>query len=173
VATQRAEVTQRFGFFGVLIAKGKLARCLSASVLYSPRGGPLIPIMIIPGTTGRKESAMKTSVFGFAMLLLLGASPLASAQYTGKPLKLVLDRRSTVDPVGIVKNLVQKCPNITLTTNARESDYMLAAWGWSGNYRFMVIAKGGDTIFATQTSFLSNAVKDVCKFLNSHTQQPY
>ena len=117
---------------------------------------------------------MKRSLFGFAMLLLvLGAAPLASAQYTGKPLKLVLDRRSTVDPVGIVKNLVQKCPNITLTTNARESDYMLAAWGWSGNYRFMVIAKGGDTIFATQTSFLSNAVKDVCKFLNTHTQQPY
>ena len=117
---------------------------------------------------------MIRSIFGFAaLLLLLGASPLASAQYMGKPLKLVLDRRSTVDPVGIVKNLVQKCPNITLTTNARESDYMLAAWGWSGNYRVRVIAKGGDTIFATQTSFLSNAVKDVCKFLNSHTQQPY
>ena len=41
--------------------------------------------------------------------------------------------------------------------------------GWSGEYRFMVIAKGGDTIFATKTVLLSNAVKDVCRFLNSKT----
>jgi len=116
---------------------------------------------------------MKKFIFGLTVLLFACMAPLALAQYTGKPLKLVLDRRSTVDPVGIVKNLVQKCPNVTLTTNTRESDYMLSAWGWSGNYRFLIVAKGGDTIFATQTSFLSNAVKDVCKFLNTHTQQPY
>jgi hypothetical protein len=116
---------------------------------------------------------MKKFIFGFAMLLLAGMAPVASAQYSGKPLRLVLDRRSTVDPVGIVKNLSQKCPNITLTTNAQQSDYMLSAWGWSGNYRFLIVAKGGDTIFATQTSFLSNAVKDVCHFLNTRAQQPY
>lgn len=116
---------------------------------------------------------MKTFIFGLALLLLAAMAPVASAQYAAKPLKLVLDRRSTVDPVGIVKNLSQKCPNVTLTSNARESDYMLSAWGWSGAYRFMIVAKGGDQIFATQTSFLSNAVKDVCHFLNTRTQQPY
>ena len=31
----------------------------------------------------------------------------------------------------------------------------------------MVIAKGGDTIYATETVLLSNAVKDVCKFLDA------
>jgi hypothetical protein len=46
---------------------------------------------------------------------------------------------------------------------------MLYAGGWSGEYRFMVIAKGGDTVFATKTVLLSNAVKDVCRFLNSKT----
>src|SRR5487761_751333 len=58
----------------------------------------------------------------------------------GKPLKLVLARQSTADPVEIMKHLSQKCPNITLTTNPKTSDYMLYAGGWSGDYRFMVIA---------------------------------
>jgi hypothetical protein len=129
--------------------------------------------MFIPGLAGRKESAMKKFIFGFALLWLAAMAPLASAQYSRKPLRLVLDRRSTVDPVGIVKNLGQKCPNVTLTTNAKQSDYMLQAWGWSGSYRFLIIAKGGDQIFATETVLLSNAVKDVCNFLNTRAQQPY
>jgi hypothetical protein len=85
----------------------------------------------------------------------------------GKPLKLVLARQSTADPVEVMKHLSQKCPNITLTTNPKASNYMLYAGGWSGDYRFMVIAKGGDTIYATETALLSNAVKDVCKFLDT------
>jgi hypothetical protein len=130
-------------------------------------------VIIKPGPAGRKESAMKKFIFGFAVLLLAVTAPLASAQYARRPLRLVLDRRSTVDPVGIVKNLGQRCPNITLTTNARESDYMLMAGGWSGSYRFLIVAKGGEQIFATQTVLLSNAVKDVCNFLNTRAQLPY
>jgi len=34
-------------------------------------------------------------------------------------------------------------------------------------YRFMVIAKGGDTIYAKETVLLSNAVKNVRKFLGA------
>ena len=79
----------------------------------------------------------------------------------------MLARQSTADPIEIMKHLSQKCPNITLTTNPRNSDYMLYAGGWSGGYRFMVIAKGGDTIYATETVLLSNAVKNVCKFLDA------
>ena len=106
-------------------------------------------------------------------MLLLTAVPPAqlsaqrTAQPAGKQLKLVLARQSTADPVQIMKHLSQKCPNVTLTTNPRNSDYMLYAGGWSGGYRFMVIAKGGDTIYATETALLSNAVKDVCKFLEA------
>ena len=127
----------------------------------------------------------KYFILGFAMLLLAGVAPAAKAQSqsstpaatpapapaAGRPLKLVLSRQSTVDPVEITKHLSQKCPNVTLTTNPKNSDFMLQAGGWSGNYRFMVIAHGGDMIYATETSLLSNAVKDVCKFLNTQTQR--
>jgi hypothetical protein len=113
---------------------------------------------------------MKKFILGLAMLLLAGVAPVvsvASAQPPSKPIKIVLSRQSTVDPVEIIKHLSQKCPSVTITTNPKNSDFMLHAGGWSGNYRFMVIAKGGDTIYATETTLLSNAVKDVCKFLNS------
>lgn len=111
---------------------------------------------------------MNKFILAFAMLLAVAIAPLASAQSTsGRQLKLVLSRRSNVDPVLITKHLGEKCPNITLTTNRQRSDYMLQAWGWSGDYRFLVIAKGGDQIYATQTALLSNAVKDVCHFLNT------
>jgi len=116
---------------------------------------------------------MRKFIFGIALLIFAGLAPLAGAQSTARHLKLVLDRRSTVDPVQIVKHLGEKCPNVTLTTNREQSDYMLHAGGWSGDYRFMVIAKGGHMIYATETAMLSNAVKDVCNFLNSHTEQPY
>jgi hypothetical protein len=105
--------------------------------------------------------------------LLLAAVPPAqlfaqrAAQPAGKQMKLVLARQSTADPIEIMKHLSQNCPNITMTTNSKTSDYMLYAGGWSGGYRFMVIAKGGDTIYATETVLLSNAVKNVCKFLDA------
>lgn len=107
---------------------------------------------------------MRTLTLGLALLLLAGA---ACAQPGPQPRKLVLSRHSTVDPVEIMKHLSRKCPNVTLTNNSRQSDFMLYAGGWSGDYRFMVIAHGGDTIYATETALLSNAVKDVCRFLNT------
>jgi hypothetical protein len=109
---------------------------------------------------------MKNLILVLAILMLgsaAGAGPVA----TGKPLKIVLARQSTVAMVDVMKNISEKCPNVTLTTNPKNSDYMLYAGGWSGEYRFMVIAKGGDTLYATKTVMLSNAVKDVCVFLNS------
>ncbi len=116
---------------------------------------------------------MKKFIIGLAVLLLVGlagVAPTAKAEppASAKPLKIVLSRQSTVDPVEIMKHLSQKCPNVTLTTNPKRSDFMLHAGGWSGNYRFLVIAKGGDTLYATQTTLLSNAVKDVCHYLNTH-----
>jgi hypothetical protein len=115
---------------------------------------------------------MKKLITALAILMASAAltgsmAPAAKAQAPGHPLRLVLSRQSTVDPVEITKHLSQRCPNVTLTSNAKDSDYMLHAGGWSGNYRFLVIAHGGDMIYATETSLLSNAVKDVCKFLNS------
>ncbi|HTW25154.1 MAG TPA: hypothetical protein VMD78_16250 [Candidatus Baltobacteraceae bacterium] len=120
---------------------------------------------------------MKKFILGFAILMFAGLSGVApgakaqSAPPSGPPLKIVLSRQSNVDPVEIMKHFSQKCPNVTLTTNPKRSNFMINAV-WAGNYRFMVIQKGGDTIFATQTTLLSNAVKDVCRFLNTRAPAP-
>ncbi|MGA9882642.1 MAG: hypothetical protein WBQ34_02865 [Candidatus Acidiferrales bacterium] len=115
---------------------------------------------------------MRKVALTMAVLLFAG---LAAAKPKTDPhsLKLVMARQSSVDPVEIIKHLNEKCPNVTITTNPRHSDYMLyAGWGgmpyggWGGgNYRLMVIKHGGDTIYATETVLLSNAVKNVCRFL--------
>jgi hypothetical protein len=113
------------------------------------------------------KKPIKQLILGLALLFVAGV---AGAQTVpGRPLKLVLARQSMVSPVDIMKNISEKCPNVTLTTNPNRSDFMLYAGGWSGEYRFMIIAKGGDTVYATKTQLLSNAVKDVCRYLNTHT----
>src|ERR1039457_1275218 len=109
---------------------------------------------------------MKKLIVVLAILIFAGVAG-AGPDEVGRPLKIVLARQSTVPAVDVMKNLSDKCPNVTLTTNPKNSNYMLYAGGWSGEYRFMVIAKGGDTLYATKTVMLSNAVKDACLFLNT------
>jgi hypothetical protein len=113
-----------------------------------------------------KNASRFISAAAFAILLFASTAGAGPGLPT-KPLKLVLAPRSTVDPTDLMKNLSEKCPGVTLTGNLKASNYMLYAGGWSGEYRFMVIAKGGDTIYATKTALLSNAVKDVCHFLGT------
>ncbi|MGH9715270.1 MAG: hypothetical protein ACRD4R_00845 [Candidatus Acidiferrales bacterium] len=112
---------------------------------------------------------MKKVALSIAVLLFAGLAA-ASPKPNPKALKLVMARQSSVDPVEIIKHLGEKCPNVTITTNPRHSDYMLYAGGWSGSYRLMIIAHGGDTIYATETAWLSNAVKNVCRFLNTQPE---
>jgi hypothetical protein len=102
-----------------------------------------------------------------AILILAGAAGAGQDVPAGRPLKLVLAKQSTIAMVDVMKDLSDRCPNVTLTTDPHRSDYMLYAGGISGDYRFMVIAKGGDTLYATKTVMLGNAVKDVCHFLNT------
>ncbi|MGH9685177.1 MAG: hypothetical protein ACRD4S_16390 [Candidatus Acidiferrales bacterium] len=99
-----------------------------------------------------------------AMFFLAGAGSLHAQR---KPLRLVLSPASTIPSADIVKNLVSKCPNVSITLNSKKSDFMLEAGGWSGNYKFTVFQKGGRAVFSTSTMMLSNAVKDVCRFVNS------
>jgi hypothetical protein len=113
------------------------------------------------------DQAMKQIIMVMAILVFAGVAG-AGPGVQGKPLKLVIERHSTVPMVEVVKNFGDKCPNVTITTNLEQSDYMLQAIGWPGDgYRFMIIAKGGDSLYATKTVLLSNAVKDVCHFLNT------
>jgi hypothetical protein len=96
------------------------------------------------------------------LLLLAGMSASAGP----RPLKLVLSPRSTVPPGEVLRHLGSHCPNVGLTQDSKRSDFMLEAWGWSGNYRFTVFAHGGDAVYSTSTMRLGNAVKDVCTFVN-------
>lgn len=101
-----------------------------------------------------------------SLMLVAGAAYAKHVEYP--PVKLVLSPASRVPSADIVKNLDDKCPNVHLTLNSKDSDYMLDARGWPENYRFTVFRKGGVAVFATHTVMLSNAVKDVCKYVNNN-----
>jgi len=108
---------------------------------------------------------MKKIAFGVFALLILMSAGVAHAQ--AKMVRLYIAPNSTVPPPDIMKNLVSQCPNTTITIDPKKSDFMLQAWGWSGNYKFTVFQRGGTAVYATSTVMLSNAVKDVCHFVKS------
>ena len=108
-------------------------------------------------------SIMKRILLSLLLLLAAGAA-VASAE--PKPVKIVLSPGSTVFRADLVKHFVDKCPNVSITLEPKESDYMLEARGWSGNYRFTLFKHGGTAVYSTKTMIMSNAVKDVCKFVN-------
>jgi hypothetical protein len=70
-----------------------------------------------------------------------------------------------------MKNLSDQCPNVSITADSKKSDYMIEA-RWGGRYQFTVFRHGGDAVYGTQTSFLHNAVKDVCHYINTHAPAP-
>ena len=113
-----------------------------------------------------RRLATKKILLGYTMLLLAGAAGIGAEP---KPVKLFLSPASIVPRADIMKHIVDKCPNVSFVLDSRKSDFMLEAWGWSGNYKFTVFQKGGQAVYSTSTVLLSNAVKDVCKFVNSQS----
>jgi hypothetical protein len=113
-----------------------------------------------------RRLATKKILLVYTMLLLVGAAGIGAEP---KPVKLVLSPASTVPRADIMKHIVDKCPNVSFVLDSRKSDFMLEAWGWSGNYKFTVFQKGSQAVYGTSTVLLSNAVKDVCKFVNSQS----
>ena len=111
---------------------------------------------------------MKKILLGVFALWLMGARV---AQGQTKTVQLYIAPHSTVAIPDIMKNLVSKCPSTTITIDPVKSDFMLQAWGWSGNYRFTIFQHGGTAVYGTSTVTLSNAVKDVCHFLQSPQAQ--
>jgi hypothetical protein len=111
-----------------------------------------------------EDSAMKKILFGAFALLLMSAGV---TQAQTKMVRLYIAPNSTIAPPDIMKNLVSQCPNTTITIDPKKSDYMLQAWGWSGNYKFTLFQHGGTAVYATTTVMLSNAVKDVCHYVKS------
>ncbi|HEV2488252.1 MAG TPA: hypothetical protein VGT03_00465 [Candidatus Acidoferrales bacterium] len=114
---------------------------------------------------------MRKTILGAILLSLLVMTGAGNNKDKPKPpappLKVVMSPASTVPTADIVKNLLYKCANVTITLDSTKSDFMLEAAGWPGNYKFTVFKHGGDAVFSTNTHFLSNAVKDVCKYVNS------
>jgi hypothetical protein len=107
---------------------------------------------------------MKKIILFTSLLLFFAAAGAAKAD--PKPVKLFLSPASTVSSAELMKHIVEKCPNVAMTLDSKKSDYMLEAGGWSGSYRFTVYQHGGTAVYSTTTRMLSNAVKDVCKFVN-------
>jgi len=101
------------------------------------------------------------------LAMILGCAGVASAAPEHRPVKIVLSPASNVPTADVMKNLLNKCPNVTITLNPKESNYMLDARGWTGYYRFTLYQKGGSAAFSTRTQWLSNSVKDICKFINT------
>lgn len=107
---------------------------------------------------------MKNIVLSAVLAVLVGA---AGLQAEPKPLKIFLSPASNIPKADIMKNLSDKCPNVSITLDPKKSDFMVEA-RWVGRYSFTVTKKGGDVVYGTQTSFLHNAVKDVCHYMNTH-----
>jgi hypothetical protein len=112
---------------------------------------------------------MKRVLVVVSLLLLAGA---VAIQAQPKQFRFFLSPASTVPSADVLKNLGNKCPNASLTLDSKKSDYMLEAGGWSGHYRFTVFKHGGDAVFSTSTVMLSNAVKDVCHYVNTQNEPP-
>ena len=110
---------------------------------------------------------MRRMLLGVSMMCLLLSAGRGIAKEQPKPVKLVLSPATTVPTADILKNLHEKCPNVAITLDSKKSDYMLEAGGWSGHYKFTLFKHGGDAVYGTSTVMLSNAVKDVCHFIDT------
>ncbi|MGH9735365.1 MAG: hypothetical protein ACRD8A_12340 [Candidatus Acidiferrales bacterium] len=115
---------------------------------------------------------MKNLLLGAVLAALAGAAVMQAASKPAPPdksLKIFLSPASNVPKADVMKNLSDKCPNVTITLDSKKSDYMVEArWIPYGRYDFTVFKHGGDAVYGTQTTLLHNAVKDVCHYMNTH-----
>ena len=104
----------------------------------------------------------------FTVLVLLAGAAILKAQ--PRPLKIFMSPASNVPKAEVMKNLSDKCPNVTITDDPKKSDFMVEARfaPYRDRYEFTVRKKGGDYVYSTQTTLLHNAVKDVCHYVNGH-----
>lgn len=110
------------------------------------------------------DRIVKNVLLGSILLFMAGVPAL---QASPRPLKVFLSPASNVPKADIMKNFSDKCSNVTITLDPKKSDFMIEA-RWVGRYEFTIFKHGGDAVYGTQTSFLHNAVKDVCHYMNAH-----
>ncbi len=102
-----------------------------------------------------------------SLLLLVIFLAVATVRAEPPQVKIVMSPASTIPKADLLKNLGGKCPNVSLVLDSTKSDYMLEAAWWAGEYKFTLFKKGGDAVYSTSTHMLSNAVKDVCHYVNA------
>ena len=99
---------------------------------------------------------LKKVLLSGSVIFLLLTPGVGTAKDQAKPTKVVMSPASSV-PMA----------NVTVTLDSKQSDYMLDAARWPNGYKFTLFKKGGEAVFSTSTVLLSNAVKDVCNFVNT------
>jgi hypothetical protein len=110
-----------------------------------------------------EEFPMRKMLLSLPLLVVTAASLCADPPQV----KVVMSPASTVPKADLLKHLGDKCPNVSLVLDSTKSDYMLEAAWWAGEYKFTLFKKGGDAVYSTSTHMLSNAVKDVCHYVNA------
>lgn len=103
---------------------------------------------------------MNKAVIAVLGFLVLTSTLVAQSDHV----RIVLSPASTIPKADLVKDF-QRCPNVSIILDSHQSDFMLEAGGWSGDYKFTVFRKGGEAVYSTTTKMRSNAVKDVCRFM--------
>jgi hypothetical protein len=110
---------------------------------------------------------LKKALVSASMVFLLLTPGVGTAKDPAKPTKVVMSPASSVPTADVVRNFGSRCPNVTVTLDSTKSDFMLDAARWPNGYKFTLFKKGGEAVFSTSTVLLSNAVKDVCNFVNT------
>ncbi len=110
---------------------------------------------------------LKKVLLSGSVIFLLLTPGVGTAKDQAKPTKVVMSPASSVPMADVVRNFGSRCPNVTVTLDSKQSDYMLDAARWPNGYKFTLFKKGGEAVFSTSTVLLSNAVKDVCNFVNT------
>lgn len=101
-------------------------------------------------------------------VIMMVLSPVAGTAKDGPPpVKVVMSPASNIAKADLVKDFMNRCPNVSLVLDSRQSDFMLEAARWPNGYKFTLFKKGGEAVFSTSTVLMGNAVKDVCKFVNT------
>lgn len=99
-----------------------------------------------------------------------------AAHGQSKPVKISLTPASTTPAGYIVEQMPRAgCPNVTVTLDVPNADYILDAKGGifeeeqTGRARWTLFNKNGDAVFST-TTHTKTAVKNVCKYILEATR---
>ena len=90
---------------------------------------------------------------------------------------MALSPDSNVSPADVQKGLNKSCPEVVLTMDSGKADFILSAnvdsrvidgTVYEGRSGYALFNSSGDLVFSTKTRYSKNAIKDVCRFIETH-----